>query len=257
MKKKDKPLDKKLLGLFGFVVAIIVIFCMLFFYNPSGGLNLFNIFIDIISRNIGSFESSLIFQAFILSLLPSIILVGIAVIFFERKIFWIALVIAFWLISFSVGIIFLELAFAPSKIKDWPFQDKNDSIVGKLNCYYPNDIVFIHDSVKCTFDINENRRLNNSASVVQMKVLGKVVDEYNGTETELEFNASKKIDYIYFRIYNNLTEYNVGYPYKFLTLDEYDINKREFIKYFLGLIGLIIITIPLLVKNIRDLLESR
>jgi len=150
-------------------------------------------------------------------------------------------------------------------IRDWNLQNSSGNYgFGTIDCFSPNGDYLILAEQESICDFKTDLIIMPSYKVVQGLYKNNTFFRFEpgGQENSyrISFNASKDIKYIaFFLIGNNTKEnntgqiYSVSYPHTFLTLEDYEQNKKTFLNYLIAIFTIILITIPISLNEWKKL----
>ncbi len=221
----------------------------------------------ILAKNLGmvmasSLGGQLFVSIFITSLLFSILLIIPSNKTKSKRWFFITL----WLI-FIIGIFGF---FAIDRIIGNPtlrlnlFDENYTKIYGTIECVGNYGLV-IGEEISCDTDITNKKGLLSSEEQIYPHLF------INNTELSITtlsknnqkilFSSDKNITYISFVVYekysdNSTQKLGVGYPFIFLTKEQFEKNREKFIGFLIALMAAIFISIPSMMINIRKLWKN-
>ena len=209
---------------------------------------------DILTKNLGELE---VLELLVWGLLVFIVIYIICIIIYTSyKIFkrkpnwWVWGTILGIICLFYIGFVFIDYEIG---VKDLRFLRTDES--GKtieVNCTSQSGNLLVEETINCKIQ----PQLKNSS-------LNVIFTFNNGTSKKVDirnltFIAPSEVKYLLFEMngadINNKTVYlSVGRPYKFLTEEEYEQNRKEFVGYMLALLGITLFSIPALAVNFKTL----
>ncbi len=251
----------------GIVLFILASFIFIMVVRTG---TLYNMIKNIIENNLGS----LVLQNLWNNLLFSIVLTFFAFIFLIslnlvlskwikiKKMTIITLCIIILIFFFGFFSINEVIGYNPIKLN---LLENYNSLIGRgmgagvVQCYGENEIYFVNQNITCTYE--------NALNLVNLTINTIIIIEdnskliYNGTllsPLNISFKAPENVMYVYFNMtgfdyYGNQRNLSVGYPARFLTKEEYEVNKRIFLGAMISLIIILFATIPSVILNLKQI----
>lgn len=271
LKNKKAPIeDHSKDSTFGLriLILLIIVFIVLFLRKLFNTTGIIGDMISTLKLNLGS----LLIENLRINLIASVwitffflvlfILIDLFMVLKLKKINWgfilasscmvFLFLFGFWFIQESIGYKNINFNLHSNGFGD-----------GKIRCSGLEENIFVGRPVYC----------NYSSPIPITNVAYKIFftfENYTKTNKSFNFSASEwpnftapeNLRYILFEV-NGVTknkdpfESSVGYPYTYLTYEEYQENRKTFLSYILALIAIIFVTVPSAFVALRSLLENK
>ncbi len=174
----------------------------------------------------------------------------------EKKLNWTFWITVYLILSlFWIGTVFIS-SFVGIQPLDLRLRDanNNNSIVpgGQVDCTIRDKSYLLGEKIQCRI----KPQLSNMSIVATFKSENKTWKE-DISET-FQFTASEGMDRIHFSINGkdkkrDTQNYTIAYDYKFLTMEEYNSKRAEFVKWMLSLFGILLFAVPSAVLNFEKI----
>lgn len=251
----------------GIVVSGIALFLLfLFIFRLAvNSQTLWSLMGDIIKNNLGS----VIVQNLKQNLLFSVVMGGFAFLFlflmnmifskYIKKpklitIFTISLIVLIFFFGFfSINNV---MGYSPIKFNLQEGFGNGFIARGLIECHGKNEIYFVHQNISCNF--KQDIIMHNITTNARITLENDTDLLFNGSSSQVNFTAPENTIYVSFSIAgldrnNNSRHFSVGYPYRFLSLEDYEINKRIFLGAIISLLILLFVTIPSTINSIKQI----
>jgi hypothetical protein len=254
------------------IISIIIISGMIF--AGIGGIylgmkflfeNLFNILITNFGRVLTSQLLATFMASFILALVPFVI----SLIFFltykikieDKKWFFLTIYLVFFVIIFGFFALHYSIGNQELSLKLF---DSQMGAVGTIKCEGTQGPLIIEERITCKIGLDEKKEFNIKKEEFYSTLYlidGNIIT----TNLKLEpvvFTAIENVTYISFEVYetylNGTTEkFTVGYPYSFISKEDFEKNRERFLQAFLALIAVALVTVPIVMINFRNLWRNK
>lgn len=219
---------------------------------------------NIVNINLGNPYLSVIILLSIITALPILIFLNILLGFYllgKKPNWWFWGTILLMAYIFLVGVYFIDFNYGKIEEISQPLNDCNSSIViASIKCSNEARVVLTGERLTCSIyktDGSLFEELTDIRGNVSFRIIGKVglIEPLDN----LTFVLPNDSEYINFKVIGNNSRYNttvcgdVGYPYRFPTLEEYKQNMRNFPLYILSLFGIILFSVPTIAVNFEKL----
>ncbi len=123
---------------------------------------------------------------------------------------------------------------------------------GNLTCPFPSNAFLVNDIVSCSI----SPYLKNISATVHFILLNGT--QYEEDFSKLSFKAPADLNEIVFMIRGiddsgNIKHFSTANKYYFLTKQEYEAKRLDFINYILIVLGIIFFSIPSMMNNFKNL----
>ncbi len=238
------------------ILLTVGLVLFLFLISHKNLFGFYTFIIEVISINFrdGSLFVGVIFASLIVLAIVYAVLNLIYKINHRNPNYWVWGMFGGMIFFFLLGLVFLQTTFGVQtlNLKIW---DKEGNIVGILNCDSDDHRLLVGSEIRCKL---VDYPLSNSNSTFWFK-------QRNGSTIEIwnpGFKFIAPVDVVKMKatieattIQNKTIVLESGAPYTFLTIEEDKQRQEKFIVMFLGLLGLVIFTVPSLVINLRKIFK--